>query len=51
MYIKHVATLIMMISSINNKRMGITQGSITTAGFLQQWLTKPCFKAKRKEIQ
>lgn len=46
MYIKHVATLI-IISSINTKRMGITPGSITKVGFLQQWLTS---KQKEKKL-
>lgn len=41
-----VATLI-IISSINNKRMGITPGSITKVGFLQQWLTS---KQKEKKL-
>lgn len=46
MYIKHVATLI-IISSINTKRMGITPGSIAKVGFLQQWLTS---KQKEKKL-
>lgn len=46
--IKHTTTLV-IISSINKKRMGITPGGITKVGFLQQWLTKPCFEGKSKK--
>lgn len=33
------------------KKMGLTPGGITKVGFLQQWLTKPCFEGKSKKIQ